>query len=133
MVFSTATVKAGDSFTIDVKIESAVPTRGAQCAINFDPKLMKCESANEGPYYKSWATANSSSTMIYPQAKIDNNTGTVSDMGIAIMGATEGGPVGSGIFLTYKFTALAAGNVSATLSNVLVADPDGKMAQAIIK
>ena len=94
---------------------------------------MKCESVSEGTYYKSWATANNSTTIIFPQPKIDNAAGAVSDMGVAVMGDKEGGPTGTGVLCTYKFTALGTGNVSATLTNVLVADPTGKMAQAVIK
>jgi len=123
---ANANVKAGDSFTVDVLIDSKVALRGAQCALSFDPSLMKCESAVEGTFFKDWADANGSSTLVVPQPTIDNTTGHVSDIGVAIMGTKEGGVEGSGVFCIYNFTALSDGVAKPTLSDVILADENGK-------
>jgi len=123
---ANANVKAGDNFTVDVLIDSKVALRGAQCALSFDPSLMKCDNAVEGTYFKDWANANGSSTMVVPQPSIDNSTGHVSDIGVAIMGTEEGGAEGSGVFCIYNFTALSDGVAKPTLSDVILADENGK-------
>ena len=119
-------VKADDSFSVDVLIDSKVALRGAQCALSFDPSLMKCESAVEGTFFKDWADGNGSSTIVVPQPTIDNTAGHVSDIGVAIMGAKEGGVEGSGVFCIYNFKALSDGIAKPTVSDVILADENGK-------
>ena len=123
---ANANIKAGDNFTVDVLIDSKVALRGAQCALSFDPSLMKCDSAVEGTYFKDWADANGSSTLVVPQPTIDNTAGQVSDIGVAIMGTKEGGAEGNGVFCIYNFTALSDGVAKPTLSDVILADENGK-------
>lgn len=123
---ANSNIKAGDNFTVNVLIDSKVALRGAQCALSFDPSLMKCDSAVEGTYFKDWADANGSSTIVVPQPSIDNTAGHVSDIGVAIVGTKEGGVEGSGVFCTYSFTALADDIAKPTLSDVILADENGK-------
>jgi hypothetical protein len=133
LVLSAATVKAGETFSIDVKLDSQIPTRGAQCGLTFDPKLMKCEGVSEGGFFKDWAKAHDCTTINYPQAKIDNSAGTVSDYGIAVIGSTPGGPSGNGVFCTYRFTSLAAGAPAPKLIGVIMADEKGVTSMAVVK
>jgi hypothetical protein len=122
---ASQTVSPGANFEIIVTITTNVPSRGAQCALSFDPALMQCNSVTEGSFYKNWAQANSSSTIPFPEATINNNTGQVSDIGFSIVGAQpEGGPSGSGEFCTYHMTAKSgsSGTSSITLSSVSIAD-----------
>jgi hypothetical protein len=133
LVSSAATVKAGDIFTIDVRLDLPIPTRGAQCGLTFDSKLMKCDGVSEGGYFKDWAKAQNCTTVNYPQAKIDNATGTVSDYGIAVIGEAPGGQSGSGVFCTYRFTALTAGTPAPKLIGVIIADENGATAMAVVK
>ena len=125
-------VKSGDTFTVDVIINSDVILRGAQCALSFDPVLMRCDRVVEGNFFKDWAAANGSSTIVVPQPVIDNEKGYVSDIGIAIMGTKEGGVKGSGVVCTYYFTAHADGVAKPTLSNVLLSDENGKVFPATV-
>ena len=118
-------VKQGDSFTVEVRIETDNLCRGAQCALSFDPALMKCERAAEGDFLKDWAADNGGSTVVIPQPTIDNVQGHVSAMGIAVMGCGAEGVKGSGVLCTYYFTALAEGTASPTLSDVVVIDASG--------
>jgi hypothetical protein len=93
---------------------------------------MKCDNAVEGTYFKDWANANGSSTMVVPQPSIDNSTGHVSDIGVAIMGTEEGGAEGSGVFCIYNFTALSDGVAKPTLSDVILADENGKTVPVMV-
>lgn len=120
-------VASGETFTADIVINSEIPLRGAQCALSFDPALMKCDSVMEGSFFKDWAAANDSSTVQIPQPDIDNVSGKVSDIGVAIMGTNVGGAKGIGVFCTYTFTALANGVAAPTLSDVLLSDENGKV------
>ena len=120
-------VKAGETFTVEVRISADTPCRGAQCALSFDPALTKCDSVAEGSFFKDWADANGASILMIPQsATIDNDQGHVSLIGIAVMGGSGGGVKGSGVLCTYHFTALADGTAAPTLSEVVVADESGQ-------
>jgi hypothetical protein len=114
-------IKTGQSFTIDVVIESKLALRSGQCGLNFDPTLMKCEKVEEGSFFKDWASKNGAITMVLPQPSIDNSRGSVSTQGIAVMGSTvSGGVNGEGILCTYNFTALKDGTISPKLNDVVV-------------
>ncbi len=119
-------VKAGDEFDTEVRIETDTPCRGAQCVLSFDPALMKCDSVVEGEFFQNWATAHGASTIMIPQSpNIDNTQGRVPMIGIAIFGGGEQGPKGSGVLFTYSFMALADGIASPALSDVVVIDVSG--------
>jgi hypothetical protein len=119
-------IKAGDSFKVNILIDTQTASRGAQWKLSFDPKTLRCDSVNEGTFFKDWAAANNGTTIVLPKPDIDNNAGQVSDMGIAIMGGKEGGPMGSGVLCTYQFTALSGSIVPPALSNVVISDINGK-------
>jgi hypothetical protein len=119
-------IKAGDTFSVDVRIGTNTLCRGAQFQLTFNPVLMKCESAVEGSFLKDWALAKGGSTAVIPQPTIDNNQGHVSTMGIAVMGGGAGGAEGSGVLCTYHFTALADGMAEPTLSDVVLVDESGQ-------
>jgi hypothetical protein len=118
-------VKQGESFTVEARISTDTPCRGAQCVLSFDTSLLRCDSTAEGDFLKDWATGKGGSTVVLP-ATIDNVQGRVSGPGIAIMGGGEGGAKGSGVLLTYHFTALADGTAEPTLSSVVLADDSGQ-------
>ncbi len=122
---ATKTVDVGDSFTVDVVVSASQEHRGAQCAFSFNPDVLQCDEVEEGAFYADWASANGATTLVYPQASIDNSAGEVADCGISIMGTAAGGPTGSGQLLIYHFTALADGTTALTLSNGHVADAEG--------
>jgi hypothetical protein len=119
-------VKAGDAFSVDVRIATNTPCRGAQFRLTFDPVLMECESAVEGGFLQDWAYSKGGSTVVIPQPTIDNGLGHVSTMGIAVMGGGAGGAEGSGVLCTYHFTALADGMAEPTLSDVVLVDESGQ-------
>ena len=109
-------VQAGDSFTVDLLVTTEKTSRGGQTGLTFDPAVLSCDGVVEGSFYKSWATSLGGGTVMLPSTPaIDNNAGTVGLTGVAILGASNpvnghaGGPNGTGIFLTFKFTAKANG------------------------
>jgi hypothetical protein len=119
-------VKAGDTFTFDVVINTEIPSRGAQCTLAFDPAIAECTGLTEGYFYKNWAADNGCSTTILPDPlAIDNTNGRVASTGVAVWGAAPGGVTGKGILFTYHFTAVANGTLSPVLSDVHLSDESG--------
>ena len=127
------TVSPRANFDIVVALNTSVPSRGGQCALSFNPTLMQCNSVTEGSFYKGWAQANSSSTIVFPQPTINNSTGQVTLIGIAIMGTKDGGASGGGEFCTCHMTAKSGsgGTSAVTLSDVAIIDPSGDMITGI--
>lgn len=127
LLLAERNVEEGQSFTVEVQIETDTPCRGAEFVLSFDPTLMKCESVSEGNFFADWAVARGGSTLMVPQSPaIDNSQGLVATLGIAIMGGGTGGPTGSGTLCTYNFTGLTSGMASPTLSGVVVVDETGQ-------
>ena len=128
------TESPGSTFDIKVVINTdGVTSRGAQCSLTFDPSLLQCDSVDEGDFFKTWAQSHSCSTLVFPAPEINNNVGQVSDIGVAIMGQTAGGPSGSGTFCTYHMAAKvgARGQSSITLTDAQVADQTGAILHGI--
>jgi len=116
---SSQTVHEGD-FTVDVRIDPAVPIAGAQLSLSFDPSLVTAKSVAEGNLFKQ----NGAPTFFGP-GTIDNVAGTITNVFGAIMQA--GGSVSSpDTFATITFTAGTSGGTSPLdLSGVMVGDPSG--------
>jgi hypothetical protein len=93
---ASLTVQPGQAFTVDVVVESDVAVRGVQGALTFDPAMLEAGDVTEGNYLKDWAEANGNSTLVFPEPKVDNGAGQISDIGIAVMGTNPGGVTGSG-------------------------------------
>lgn len=130
----------GETFTLDITIDSDKPVRGAQAGVKFDPAIMSCQSGTEGNFFKDWATANGGSTMLYPQPVINNTTGTISTSAVIILGAktgpdnAAGGPTQKGVFLTLNCTAKAVGVSAVTLQDVQLANDNiGNVSQLAAK
>ena len=123
-------IKQGDMFAVEVRIDTDTACRGAQCALSFDPSLMRCDEVIEGGFFKDWASANGGSTLRMPLSpSIDNSQGrfpATGTGGVAIMGGGQGGVQGEGVLFSYHFTALADGTAEPTLSDVVVIDASGQ-------
>jgi hypothetical protein len=121
-------VNPGETFIVNVMVDSKQVTRGAECALSFDPAAMQCTGIKEGNFFKDWANANSANTTQVPSdPQIDNAKGTVEATGIALMGGMKGatvGPQGSGILFSYTMVAKNGINkkVSFTLSQPSIVD-----------
>jgi hypothetical protein len=125
-------IHEGDTFSVEVLVDTATPCRGAQMELTFDPGLMRCDSVTEGGFFKDWAAASGATTVMIPQSPtIDNTQGQVRTVGIAVMGGSGGGATGDGVLLTYHFTALANGTASPALSDVVLVNESGQAMAAV--
>ena len=112
----TQTVDAGDPFTVDVVVDPAVPSLAAQCDLSFDASLVQVDSVTEGTLYSGGGTT------YFNAGVIDNVAGTVTGIGVSLLGGT---PVtGVGTFATIHMTAKVGdgGTSPLTLSGVIVAN-----------
>ncbi|MGQ9683267.1 MAG: cohesin domain-containing protein [Anaerolineae bacterium] len=124
----------GAEFDVSVRITVDGMTRGAQCDLVFDPRVVQVLSVQEGDWLKTWAAQNGASTLMMPNnVFIDNENGKVPAVGVTIMGAqtplpgfadvaTGVGPIGSGVLLVYRCRALAPGGAGLQLANIMVLD-----------
>lgn len=120
----------GETFNVDVVIETDKKTRSAMMKITFNPSVLECLELKEGGFYKTWATANSGQTYLHPNPPVINNTnGTIQDFGITILladvdpsPAYAGGPSGRGVFVTLTFRAKANGASQLQMQNVILGD-----------
>jgi hypothetical protein len=122
---STTTVDVGDTFSLQVVIDCIEQTRGSQATLSFDADKLRCDSVTAGTYYASWAAANGAThfPIGFPPT-IDNDAGTVSNVGLMLIGGT-GGPTGAGVLATCNFTALAPGEASVAFPTCAAADTSG--------
>ena len=126
---ASSDVNIGDTLTFDVLIDTEVLSRGAQCTLTFNPDVITCTGITEGNFYKDWAVANGCTTVLVPEPVIDNENGRISDIGIAILGTTEGGVKGKGVLFTYHFSAIAKGVAAPGLSDIIISDELGNTLQ----
>ncbi len=120
---TTQTVPPGAAFDVSVTLTTDANIRGAQGKLAFDPTLLEVDSVSEGSFLKDWASGHGDSTMEYPQPSADNSAGTVSDIGISMMGTNPGGPTGTGILFIYHMKAKSTeGTANLTLSDVVLSN-----------
>jgi hypothetical protein len=115
----TQSVSPG-TFTVDVRVDPAVPIAGAQFNLSFDASRLSANSVSEGNLLKQ----NGASTTFNP-GTIDNVAGTITYVWGATLaaGATVSSP---GTFATITFTAKTNPGTSLLhLSAVVVGDVDG--------
>ena len=129
-------IAPGDNFTVNVIVNTDIPSRGAQCTFGFDPSAVICDKVVEGDFYETWANNNSCQTITFPsEPAVDNTAGTVAAVGVAVMGEDSGmqkngipgGATGDGILYSFQMTAKSgiSKTVNFTLSYVLVSSSAG--------
>jgi hypothetical protein len=116
------TASNGQSITMDLTVDTTAATRGIQFAVSFNPAVLRCEGVTEGNFYSDWANANNASSMVFPSPSCNNTTGTISDMGILLLGGPSGGPTGTGVIATLRFTVLSNAYSPVNLVNVQMSD-----------
>jgi hypothetical protein len=107
----------GDTLTVNVSVYADKPMRGGSLDVKFNPSILECEGVSEGDFLSTWASNNSSSTMIFPEFKIDNAAGTIKDGSVILIGTATGGPTGTGTIIKITFKAKAVGVSQLTVSN----------------
>lgn len=120
---ATQTVDPGESFIVQIYINSDVVNRCAQADVQFDPTLIHVNSVTEGTYYSSWASSHGGGTQ-YQAPTINNTTGLINDAAVVVTGAAGQGVTGSGVFIVINATALAAvnGTSAITLPETYIGD-----------
>jgi hypothetical protein len=113
---SINTVKAGDQFLVQVMINTAAISKGAQFGLKYDPKLLKLLAADEGTFYKDWADPRGGSTLLVRGRGIDPEVGRLQTMGVAVIGGPDGGATGQGAVATLRFQALTGVSGQSTLA-----------------
>jgi hypothetical protein len=130
---AASAVKKGQSFEVEVVINTTIPIRGAQWTLKFDPAALRGEAFEEGSFLKNWADQNNGSTLVLPEPKFDNQNAEVSQSGIAILSQSAGGVSGQGVLGVYRFTALVDAPPLAQILKARVADENGNMSDITIK
>jgi len=114
---SSATVSAGEVFTVSLSVSGAVNLYGWQVDIAFDPTILSALSSSEGSFLSSGGSV---ATFFIP-GTMNNLTGLVDNMAdsrtVSITGVS-----GSGLLATLSFQGLAPGTSALTLQNVLLAN-----------
>lgn len=121
---------APNQVTLDVTIETSAATRGLQFGVKFNPTVLRCDNVSMGPFYSDWANQHNSTAMMFPAPRCDNASGTITDMGIILLGTEPGGPIGTGVVATLHFTLLTTAYSAVELINVQVAD-DSPLSQEL--
>jgi hypothetical protein len=119
----TTPVNVGDEFDIPVTLTTDVNTWGAQFQISYDQTLLEITGAQEGGFYKDWATANGADGMALPKPAADNTQGLFPTTAFFLVGAKPGeGPSGTGTLVVLKAKAIKDGTVELKLSEIEVND-----------
>ena len=117
---ASQTVTPGDSFNVNVRVESVTYMAADQATLNFDPGAMSVSSVTEGDFLKSAGTTIGAGMEI-----IDNDNGKVTFF--YSLFAQYVGVDGSGTLTTIYFDtdASAEGIFDLELTDVLLGDGDG--------
>ena len=104
-------VYVGDTFTLHLNVENITDLAGWQCNIEFDPNVLEATEVVEGDFLKE-----DGGTTYFPQSKIDNLAGKITDLVSAR--TTIGGVSGNGRLLSVIFKAKALGDAKITVTNL---------------
>ena len=105
---ATQTVSNGaPTITVNVKINSSTATRGAQAVVNFDHTKLQVVGTPTYPSGAGSFFADASHGTLFPITPVvDNVAGTVSNLGMTLLGGT-GGFTGTGTFVSIVFLAVS--------------------------
>ena len=139
---SLTTVSPGSSFDVTIQVKTAIPTRGMQLELTWDPTKVSCNSVDEGTFYSGFAQQNNLMDELMPGSLSADNTigkfppgndvqGTIQyNQGVFLAGGTKSadntypGPSGTGAVFILHMTVLpgASGSCLFTLSHVQLSD-----------
>lgn len=111
-----AAVQVGDTFTLDVLVAQAPDLYAFQFDLAFDPAILQANAVLEGGFLSAGGRA----TFFMP-GSIDNGAGTVTFTANTLVGP---GPAvtGGGLLVHLSFQALAPGQSTLSLGNVVLLD-----------
>ena len=111
---STADIFVGQSFILNVNVDSLPDLYAYQFDLQFDPTVLRAFSVSEGSYLTSGGP-----TLFFP-GTVDNVGGFVLSTADSLEGVA--GVSGSGTLASFGFQAIAAGSTSITLQNIFLLD-----------
>lgn len=114
-VSAPSSVSLGQTFAVTVDITGAADLYAYQFDFAFDPSILSVSNLSEGSFLQ-----NAGATLFVP-GSIDNVAGTVSNTADTLQTAISGAN-GSGILVTFDFTAIGTGSSAVTLSNLFLLD-----------
>ncbi|MBN1368441.1 MAG: IPT/TIG domain-containing protein [Dehalococcoidales bacterium] len=95
----------GDSFEIDLVIDTSTGFLAWQSEINFDASRFQCTGIQEGDFLYYYALNNGGLTVPIAASVIDNVNGKITGLGYAVLGIGGVGRSGSGTLCVLSFTA----------------------------
>ena len=116
--FTTDSINAGDTFTLDLAVEGITNLAGWELDIAFNPAVLKAVSVSEG----NFLSKNGGQTF-FQAGDINNTTGEIT--GLAVVRISVGGVSRTGILLSINFEAKVVGEGSLKLRQVRLGDPNG--------
>jgi hypothetical protein len=124
---SKTNVNPGDTFDLNLTMDTDAPTWGVQFELQYDPKLVEITAeSQQGNFYKDYSDTHNGTIMVMPEPQIDNNAGQIKLMSISVIGLPNGsgGPTGKGTIYTFHGKAKDGANGTAVfkLAGVLVSD-----------
>ncbi len=108
----------GATFSLDVAISDITDLYAFQFDLGFNPTILSATNLVEGPFLPSGGP-----TLFIP-GTIDNINGLITFTADILLGPVPG-VMGSGTVSTVTFDALASGNTSVNLANILLLDSQG--------
>ena len=116
---ATSDVTVGQSFTLDVDVSGATDLYGYQFDLGFDPSILQATTITEGGFLTGVGA-----TTFFP-GSIDNVGGDISFNADILNGAASGA-AGSGVLITFGFTAIGSGSSSVDIFNVTALNSFGE-------
>jgi hypothetical protein len=115
---SASTVNPGDTVIAYINVTGVVDLYGFQFDLNFNPAIIAAGSVSEGPFLGLGGFT------FFIAGNIDNVGGSITNTADTLLGPVPG-VNGDGTLATAQFTAIAAGQISLGVSNVLLVDSQG--------
>ena len=125
---STRSVNPGESFQVDIVINTDAPTRGLQLGMTYDPRLVQVDRVEPGPFYQAWSDAHGGQGAALLPFQPENGNGRLNVGAIVLLGGPVDGPTGGGTVLSLKMSARqgAQGRTSLLLTDVVVSSPQAE-------
>ena len=123
--FSTdaASIRVGDTFTLQVNAEKVTDLAGWQFDLTFNPDVLEAVEVNEGNFLKSGGQ-----TTFFQSGTIDNTVGKIVGLSSALI--SKNGVTGTGTLLSVRFSAKAEGNSQLALHNFQLGSTTGEVIPA---
>jgi len=124
---ATAVINNGSSFSVDLVVNTSTGLLSWQSNITFDPSKMQCTGIEEGDFLSYYASVNGGVSIPISNPVIDNQNGTISNIGYTVLGVGMGGRSGIGTLCVLNFVANspASGTGMITPLNVSLNDAYG--------